>query len=195
MGSMRASPRNVKELKTYIYHTVKRSLGDVGRQLKSVFWRSPSPPDRTHNIWLFMDLSERNPESPPSGPTTGSAKEARRPRVAPTASPAAPSRWSHKARPASRQNPTGRPHYDGHGLRRRSVADPSPIRRQLRAVRARNRALAGAGGGLRQCHHRASIVSPALGIRPCRPAHPHHLLVDPAPPPHRPGRLDGSIHQ
>ena len=41
MGGMRRSPRNVKKLKIFIYQTVKVSSGGLGKQSKSVFWRSP----------------------------------------------------------------------------------------------------------------------------------------------------------
>ena len=43
MGSMRPSPRNVKEQKSVVYQTVKRTSGGLGKQSKSVFWRAPSP--------------------------------------------------------------------------------------------------------------------------------------------------------
>ena len=43
MGSMRPSPRNVKEQKGVVYQTVKPYSGDLGKQSKSVFWRAPSP--------------------------------------------------------------------------------------------------------------------------------------------------------
>ena len=112
------------------------------------------------------DLLHENLSCPSFGPTASSASSAwdvRRPRIAPTASPAVPHRWSHKPSGIAPEHPPAAAR-DGQRLHCRSV-DGS-------AIRARGRALAGAGTAP-SVHDRASIVFPAFGFRPGRLAHPH----------------------
>ena len=117
---------------------VASTSGEVSERPKEHAWKvcmgespsrvriPPSPPDTVRNLLFYNDLFHTNLSSPSFGPTTSSAWDVRRPRIAPTASPAVPHRWSHKPSGIAPEHPPAAAR-GGQRLHRRSV-DGSAIR-------------------------------------------------------------------